>query len=320
MTSPGANISEGSIARAAREILSVLNIEPISPLGASQSPSQTSPFNSAKPGALEPVALQPERQPAIHPAVQPVQTGISPETQIGTVPVIAVVGAGGKSTTTFSVAFALAALGRRVVVSTTTKMGRDQTGGLTATPPNPSAVGAALTGPGVCLVVQHPDPTSPKVVGPPTNWFDELAASGLVDAIVLEADGARRRNAKAPGPHEPVLPSATTHVLAVLGADALDRVIEDQGHRPMRIAAAAGCGPYDLLTAERASRLVTSEIGGRKGVRPSMGFCAVLTKVADDNRENAERVHQLVKTAGFPLVLVPFDTAAKSIVRPEPQI
>ncbi len=233
------------------------------------------------------------------------------------VPVIAVVGAGGKSTTTFSVAFALAAQGFRVVVSTTTKMGHDQTGGLAATSPNQQAVAKALVGPGVCLVVEHPNAGSPKVVGPPVNWFDELAESGLVDAIVLEADGARRRNAKAPGPHEPVLPSSTTHVLAILGADALDRVIEDQGHRPMRIAAAAGCGPYDRLTAERASRLMTSDIGGRKGVTETMGFCAVVTKVAADNRGNAERLGEFVQAAGFPLVLVPFDANAKFVVRPE---
>ena len=236
----------------------------------------------------------------------------------GSIPVIAVVGAGGKSTTTFSVARALATQGRRVVVSTTTKMGHDQTGGWEATPPDPSIVACILTGPGVCRVVEHPDPASPKVIGPPTAWFDSLRASGIVDAIVLEADGARRKNAKAPAPHEPVLPASTTHVIAVLGADALDRVIEDQGHRPMRIAAAAGCGPYDLLTASRAARLLTSDIGGRKGVIDSMGFCAVVTKVDDGNQSNAQRVADLVEAEGFAIVSVPFDRGAGFVVRPEP--
>jgi probable selenium-dependent hydroxylase accessory protein YqeC len=233
------------------------------------------------------------------------------------VPVIAVVGAGGKSTTTFSVARALAIQGRRVVVSTTTKMGHDQTGGLSPTAPTLEAVTHALAQPGVCLVVQHPDPLSPKVVGPPTVWFDELVRSGLVDAIVLEADGARRRNAKAPGPHEPVLPASTTHVLAILGADALDRVIEDQGHRPMRIAAAAGCGPYDRLTPARAARLMTSDIGGRKGVTGDMGFCAVVTKVDDNSRQAADLTSKAVNAAGFPTVLVPFDVDAGLVVRPK---
>jgi probable selenium-dependent hydroxylase accessory protein YqeC len=245
------------------------------------------------------------------------QLGIA---EIDGVPVIAVVGAGGKSTTTFSVARALADQGRRVVISTTTKMGHDQTGGLSPTAPTIEAVTLALTEPGVCLVVEHPDPLSPKVEGPPTVWFDELVCSGRVDGIVLEADGARRRNAKAPGPHEPVLPTSTTHVLAILGADALDRVIEDQGHRPMRIAAAAGCGPYDRLTPERAARLMTSDIGGRKGVTNTMGFCAVVTKVDDGNRQAAELTSQAVNAAGFPIVLVPFDMDAGLVVRPKAQV
>jgi probable selenium-dependent hydroxylase accessory protein YqeC len=276
-SSDDANIPAGQIATAAQQILLALRISPASGIK----------------------SANPNTDLAHEPA-----------------PVIAIVGAGGKSTTAFSVATALAAQGRRVVISTTTKMGQDQTGGLDQTSPDFAAVAKALSSPGVCLVVEHLDPTSPKVVGPPTNWFDRLATSGLVDAIVLEADGARRRNAKAPGPHEPVLPSSTTHVLAILGADALDRVIEDQGHRPMRIAAAAGCGPYDRLSAERAARLITSGIGGRKGVTPAMGFCAVITKVVDDNRENANGAARLVEESGFSVVLVPFDSQAAAVVRP----
>ncbi len=287
-TAPHDSASEGArtrpIAEAAKQILEVLGI-----LALGSSDHEIHPATERKAGANPPV------------------------------PVIAIVGAGGKSTTTFSVATALANQGRRVVVSTTTKMGHDQTGGLNPTSPNVVAVAQALEQPGVCLVVEHPDPSSPKVVGPPTVWFDELASSGLVDAIVLEADGARRRNAKAPGPHEPVLPASTTHVLAIVGADALDRVIEDQGHRPMRIAAAAGCGPYDRLTPERAARLMTSDIGGRKGVTETTGFCAVLTKVDDDNRRNAELTAEFVRAGGFCIVLVPFDLGAGSVVRPKPQ-
>jgi probable selenium-dependent hydroxylase accessory protein YqeC len=278
-TSSETKVPKGSIAQAAQEILVALRIGPVS-----------------ENGSLSPTS----------------STDARPES----VPVIAVVGAGGKSTTTFSLASALANQGRRVVVSTTTKMGHDQTGGLTPTLPNASEIVKALTRARICLVVEQRDPTSPKVVGPPTVWFDELASSGLVDAIVIEADGARRQNAKAPGPHEPVLPTSTTHVVALLGADALDRVIEDQGHRPMRIAAAAGCGPYDRLTAERAARLMTSDIGGRKGVLGGMGFCAVISKVDEDNQKNAQLTANFIQEVGCSVVLVPFDREATQIVRP----
>ena len=156
-TAPHDSASEGArtrpIAEAAKQILEVLGI-----LALGSSDHEIRPATERKAGANPPV------------------------------PVIAIVGAGGKSTTTFSVATALANQGRRVVVSTTTKMGHDQTGGLNPTSPNVVAAAQALEQPGVCLVVEHPDPSSPKVVGPPTVWFDELASSGLVDAIVLEAN------------------------------------------------------------------------------------------------------------------------------------
>jgi probable selenium-dependent hydroxylase accessory protein YqeC len=317
-TNSDPNLTGTPIAEAAVQILRALGI-PVDFVAAVVSPSSASPLSAraARLGSLYP-ADQTELDEPIAPNGRPDQAEKTANVSAkGRVPVICVVGAGGKSTTTFSLATALAEQGRRVVISTTTKMGHDQTGGLTVTPPNIVAVAQALWGPGVCLVVEHPDPASPKVVGPSTVWLDELADSGLVDAIVLEADGARRRNAKAPAPHEPVLPSSTSHVVTLLGADALDRVIEDQGHRPMRIAAAAGCGPYDRLSAARAARLIISDIGGRKGVTETMGFCAVLTKVADDNRENAEITAELVQAAGFAIVLVPFDVQAGSVVRPK---
>jgi probable selenium-dependent hydroxylase accessory protein YqeC len=233
-------------------------------------------------------------------------------------PMICVVGAGGKSTTTFAIAHALARTGRRTIVTTTTKMGHDQTGGLPATSPDIATIRAAFATASYPLlrVVTHKDLNSPKVVGPPITWLDELAVSGEVDAIVIEADGARRKNVKAPGPMEPVFPSLCTHIIAVLGSESLDRVIEDQGHRPMRIAAAAGCAPYDRLTASRAAKLLVSELGGRKGHTGSRIWTALVTQVTDTTRENADAVVASVRAFGFDAFCVDHDPQAKELVRP----
>jgi hypothetical protein len=79
-------------------------------------------------------------------------------------------------------------------------------------------------------------------------------------------------------------------VITVIGADALDRVIEDQCHRPMRVAAVVGCRSYDRLTPERAARLVTSDRGGRKSVSPGARHAILITKVTDINRPLVERL------------------------------
>ena len=95
---------------------------------------------------------------------------------------------------------------------------------------------------------------------------DDVVRSGEFDLVVVEADGARGKVVKAPADHEPVIPSSTTLLIVVIGADALDRVIEDVAHRPMLVAAVCGCGPYERLTVARAARLVTSSSGSRKGI------------------------------------------------------
>ena len=222
--------------------------------------------------------------------------------------VVALVGGGGKTTTMFALAHHLHNRGHRVVTTTTTKMGASQTGGLLKVGTSVDTVLAGLDAAGAVISVGHVHGHGdrPKVGGLNDSSIGQLAASSKVDAIIIEADGSRRHNVKAPAPHEPVIPEWTTHVIAVIGADALDRVIEDQAHRPMRVAAAAQAQPYQRLTSERAARLLTSDIGSRKSVPASAQFVVVITKVTPDNAANANDVARRVRSEGFPVVLFPF--------------
>ena len=110
----------------------------------------------------------------------------------------------------------------------------------------------------------------------PASWLD------LVDYVVVEADGSRGHPAKAPAPHEPAIPTGPVDVVAVIGADALDRVIADQCHRPLRLAAVVGCSPYERLTPERAAILLTHSDGALQGAPAEGNFSIAITKV-DDN-------------------------------------
>jgi molybdenum cofactor cytidylyltransferase len=205
---------------------------------------------------------------------------------------IALVGAGGKTTLAFRLVDELRTAHQKVVLTTTTKMGADQTGGLPVTAPDPVRVRALLDTDGACLVVASTD--GHKAMGPPSEWVDHLYDQRMADVIVVEADGARQRRVKAPAPHEPLIPSRTTLVVAVMAADAINRVIEDVAHRPLRVAAAAGCSPYDHLTPARAARLLANPIGGRKGVPESARFIVAITKVTDFERVGAGEVAALL--------------------------
>ena len=196
---------------------------------------------------------------------------------------VAIVGGGGKTTTMFALAGQLAG---PTVVTTTTKMGHDQHRGLPVLlgPPTDDELTTALSNAGdprfgPSLVVWRSIVGTKAVgVGPADcdRWFTEVEG---VDHVLVEADGARRRPFKAPGALEPVVPDSATALIVVVGADALGRVIGDQCHRPLRVAALAGCRPFERLTPERAAAVLLHERGFAASVPPKARFAIVVTKV-----------------------------------------
>ena len=186
---------------------------------------------------------------------------------------VALVGGGGKTTLMHAIG---AALRGPTVLTCTTKMGADQHWGLPLLiDPSDVEVQTAAGDHERVLVVGQVN--GQKAIGITPQRADELFALGM--SVVCEADGSRRMPAKAPHWYEPVLASAVTLVVCVIGTDALDRTIHDQCHRPLRAGAVLGCSPYDRLTPERAAELVTSERGGRKDVPPGARFAVVVNKV-----------------------------------------
>jgi molybdenum cofactor cytidylyltransferase len=198
---------------------------------------------------------------------------------------VAFVGAGGKSTLLRAVAGTLAGRGLRVVTTTTTKMGRDQVADL----PSFWAAGG----------------DDRKVVGPPPEAIDERWRTGTADAIVVEADGARHRLVKAPAPYEPVIPSCSTLVVAVMAADALGRPIADVAHRPERVAVVVGCDETDVLTLDRAVRLATSPDGMQARLPAAARFAVAVTRVGSRERVAAGALVAALGRAGVTVVLVP---------------
>ena len=206
------------------------------------------------------------------------------ELGVGRGELVALVGVCGKST----LLFALGDLyGPGTVLTTTTRMGSDQVGNTKLLcNPQPGDLERALEEPDPVLVWKKVDGSKAIGVAPeaPARWLS------IADRVIVEADGARGNPAKAPAPHEPVIPDGATAVVAVMGADALDRVIEDQCHRPLRVAALVGCSPYERLPPARAARLLLAPDGSRRGVNRGVRFTVAITKVSKDNRTLVDRV------------------------------
>lgn len=197
---------------------------------------------------------------------------------------VAVVGAGGKTTTVHGLAHAL---GGARVITTTTKMGHDQHGGLDLlVGASDDDVVAAARGRAPVVVWAAIDGSRATGVSAETcdRWF------GRVDHVLIEADGARRRSFKAPGVHEPVVPSSATALVVVVGADALGRVIADGCHRPEVVARLAGCRTTERLTPERAAAVLAHERGFAASRPPAARMAVVVTKVDDGTRSDVARL------------------------------
>lgn len=197
---------------------------------------------------------------------------------VGPHELISLAGAGGKTTILRALGLSLPG---KVVLTTTTRMARQEVNALTA-----------ATGESSSPAIVWREIQGEKVLGLPPSTVDGLFDEA--DYVVVEADGARRRPFKAPGPLEPVIPGASTLVISVVGADALGRVIADDCHRPLRVAALAGCGPYDRLTPDRAARVLLHPQGGRHQVPAGARWMVAINKVTEQNVASVEELSDLL--------------------------
>ncbi len=219
---------------------------------------------------------------------------------------VALVGGGGKTTLLFALGRSLPA---GTLLTTTTRMGRDRTGGFPCLiGPTDDDLASALGRDDAVLVWRTTDER--KALGFAPTEVDRWFATGAADHIVVEADGARRRPFTAPAPWEPPIPSASTHVVACIGADALGYVIADRVHRPLRVAAAAGCSPYQRLTPGRAAAALTSEVGMLKNVPGTARFVVAVAGAEPDDPQVAELVAELDRRETESLVIVSSDDDA----------
>jgi probable selenium-dependent hydroxylase accessory protein YqeC len=211
-------------------------------------------------------------------------------------PLIAIVGAGGKTTTMYTLAREMAERGQRVITTTTTNIYFPEKGQTDA-----------------FILAEHPSTLLHTVQSIPARYRRITAVSRVTEAgklaglqpdqpyelltktdavvVIVEADGARGRLIKAPATHEPVIPPQSNVVLMMMSAAAINSPLsENIAHRPEHMAALLGISQGDLLTPESIARLVASEQGGMKYIPAQARVYLLITGATDDR---LEAVHQL---------------------------
>ena len=213
-------------------------------------------------------------------------------------PMIAAVGAGGKTSTLRRLAEEYALMGKKAIVLTTTHM-REET-----TPWSCVAEEEEWISKGNELLERVKECLEQYGQA----WIGARAKKGKMSSVpetilkeiekwriplLIEADGARMLPLKVPGEQEPVLLPQTTHVFSVYGMDALDQKLEEICFRSEKAAELLGKQPEDQVTEEDIIKLACHEQGGRKGCPKQAEYIVVLNKA--DTKERRDRACKIAK-------------------------
>jgi len=198
---------------------------------------------------------------------------------------ISLAGAGGKTTLMFRLAKELFLKGRRVVTTTTTKILEPASGETVSLFINLDEEELKQ------FVHKHLDEykhitiarerlESGKLKGVSSDLVNDFWSSNEIDYIIIEADGAAGRPVKAPREGEPVIPSSTTLVMAILGVDGVEREVNEENvFQAERVSRLTGIPIGEKMTDEAMAILMTHPEGIFKGTPSSSRVIAFLNKV-----------------------------------------
>lgn len=173
--------------------------------------------------------------------------------------VISFVGAGGKTTLIYVLAEELAAMGYRVLVTTTTHMKKPEQ--------NYREWGSGIKiehGQALTVGVSCEDG---KIRGIEEETYGKFFESA--DFIIIEADGSKGMPLKVPAGHEPVLPEETDLVVGVLGFQSVGKTICETAHRIADVAAFLKKEKTDMVTVQDLETISFSKNGLMKNVHTS---------------------------------------------------
>ena len=205
--------------------------------------------------------------PDIDPLLNPLTKNIDSHTTL-----ISLCGAGGKTSTLFWLAEYFYKQGKRVLITTTTRMflpapshyreliiETDPVRQLTRCQQLPDE-------PTLVALFSHIDQASGKVAGPTPQQIDLIKGQQRFDLILVEADGAHHKLLKVPALHEPCIPQSRDWVIALTGGAMVGAKADPQQiHRWAQLQALCGIEAGDPLDWALFHKLLSHPQGVFKG-------------------------------------------------------
>lgn len=232
---------------------------------------------------------------------------------------VAVVGAGGKTSTLWRLAEGLSG---KVVITTTTHLGLDQIDkaeqqifiepedDLTKVDWMNSSRIVSITGPAI---------DGHRLSGLTQVQIDRSSqiSKDYNFSILIEADGAQMLPLKAPGEHEPVIPGWVDAAIVLAGMPALGKPLDDKSvFRVKDFSTLSGIPEGEPITAEGIQKVLCNPDGGLKGI-PEKARRILALNQAEDHEDQPEimRIANYCKDVYDQVLITSLDLA-----QPEPLI
>lgn len=200
---------------------------------------------------------------------------------------IAFVGAGGKTTSIFRLAYELP---HPVIVTTTTHLGTWQVRHGDRWLAGMSDL-EKLTDFDAGVTVLTGQPVSDDRVGRLSTEELEYLHRLAIErgwSLLIEADGARQLPLKAPAEHEPVIPPWVDKVVVVAGLSGLNSLCSNAYiHRPELFSTLALLKPDERVGEEHLGRMLVHPAGGLKGIPATAKKIVLLNQADDEGRSSA---------------------------------
>lgn len=201
---------------------------------------------------------------------------------------IHLIGGGGKTTLMLAMARALAGQGKRVIATTSTRIRRSEGEALeelligsNVTELAERARSALARRNPIALASRVEDE---KVLGFSAGALESLAAAGIADTLIVEADGAAGRPLKAHALWEPVIASSADLVVMVLGAWCLGKPLNEKTVHRAELFATRARSPLETpLTVQHVAAILFHEEGYLAKVPREADVMLGITSRAEDD-------------------------------------
>lgn len=143
-----------------------------------------------------------------------------------------------------------------------------------------------------------------KIMGLPEEIAENLI--DLADYVLVEADGSRRLPLKMPAEHEPLILKGSNMVVGVCGIDAIGKTIKETCHRPNLVSEFLEVEAEHIINESDAAKILLSHKGQRKNV--NCDYKVIVNKVDTEERFKIGRniFKEISKLGGDGLILTTF--------------